>query len=70
MSIERHLRSAEHDPATLLPVPWHTLAAEAVRRNLLTAPGGLDEAEAHQRLSLYGPNRLAPPGAAGRCCAC
>ncbi|HYD69195.1 HAD-IC family P-type ATPase [Azospirillum sp.] len=61
MSIERHSRSAEHDPATLLPVPWHTLAAEAVRRNLLTAPGGLDEAEAHQRLSLYGPNRLALP---------
>ncbi|MQK66008.1 hypothetical protein EIZ87_25500, partial [Escherichia coli] len=40
------------------PPSWHALAADAVQRELATGPGGLDPAEANQRLQQYGPNRL------------
>jgi magnesium-transporting ATPase (P-type) len=43
------------------PRPWHALATDEVQRELATGPGGLDPAEAEQRLQQYGANRLAPP---------
>ncbi len=40
---------------------WHALPAEQVLQELQTAPGGLSDAEAAQRLDTHGPNRLPPP---------
>ncbi len=41
------------------PLPWHTLSAMEVLAHFeTTADGGLSEAEARQRLSRFGPNRL------------
>ena len=38
--------------------PWHTLSREQVLQALNSAPGGLNEAEARDRLQRHGPNRL------------
>ena len=47
---------------TSTPAPvWHALPTEQVLQELQTAPGGLSDAEAAQRLDRYGPNRLPPP---------
>jgi len=43
---------------------WHALEATDVRNSLSVATGGLDEAQAAERLAHYGPNRL--PQAAPR----
>ncbi len=40
---------------------WHTLSPDQVLRELDTAPGGLSEEEAAQRLDIHGPNRLRLP---------
>ena len=40
---------------------WHTLSAERVLEALTTTATGLSEAEAQQRLTDHGPNRLRPP---------
>ncbi|MDS4059071.1 MAG: cation-transporting P-type ATPase, partial [Candidatus Contendobacter sp.] len=49
---------APYSPPSLA---WHALAVEQVLRELNTAPGGLSETEAAQRLEVHGPNRLRPP---------
>ena len=47
---------------TSTPAPvWHALPTEQVLQELQTAPGGLSDAEAAQRLVLHGLNRLPPP---------
>jgi len=48
-------------PSVRQPPLWHTLPVDEVLRELDTAPGGLSEAEAAQRLEQHGPNRLRPP---------
>jgi magnesium-transporting ATPase (P-type) len=49
------------DRSTAPQEHWHTLSQEEVFQRLQTGPCGLPEAEAHHRITLYGPNRLAPP---------
>ena len=48
-------------PSVRQPLLWHALPIDEVLRELDTAPGGLSEAEAAQRLEQHGPNRLRPP---------
>jgi magnesium-transporting ATPase (P-type) len=39
-------------------IAWHALSIEETCRDLNTAPGGLTQSDAQERLSIYGPNRL------------
>jgi len=41
--------------------PWHQISAEEALARLKTSASGLTDAEAHDRLARYGPNRLPPP---------
>jgi len=54
-------RPAPDHAAAAPPTPWHTRPAAQVQQALQTGTAGLTEAEADQRLTRYGPNRLAPP---------
>ena len=40
------------------PLPFHTLSPGQVLELLGTGPAGLSQAEAQERLNLYGPNVL------------
>ncbi|NLY63796.1 MAG: cation-transporting P-type ATPase [Alcaligenaceae bacterium] len=42
-------------------IDWHTLTPLQVEQKLQTAKSGLTQNEARERLTKYGPNRLAPP---------
>jgi magnesium-transporting ATPase (P-type) len=41
--------------------PWHARTAEAALQQVGSAPRGLTFAEARERLTIHGPNRLPPP---------
>ncbi len=43
------------------PPAWQTLTVEEVEQLLQTGAQGLQDAQAAERLALYGPNKLAPP---------
>ena len=55
--------TTEHSHVNSTPNPphWHTLETTEVEQRLQSPVAGLSEAEAAERLGLYGENRLAPP---------
>ena len=52
-------RSRTSSPPSALQVNWHTMTQAEVEQTLSTQAQGLSAAEAAQRLTQYGPNRLA-----------
>ncbi|MDJ1434252.1 calcium-translocating P-type ATPase, PMCA-type [Halostagnicola sp. A-GB9-2] len=51
-------RSAETPSVTETDERWHAISLENIYKTLETFPGGLDDAEARQRLARYGRNEL------------
>lgn len=55
------MADAKSGKDTISPPGWHTLEIDQVLKEVEGRLDGLTEAEAEQRLSTYGPNRLKAP---------